>query len=56
LLFRSITLNGTTSVLNRYDDPTDRNWWGVTVNYQIDGNRAKDPYTVYIDNVSFTYQ
>jgi hypothetical protein len=56
LLFRSITLNGTTSVINRYDEPTDRNWWGVTVNYQIDGNRNKDAYTVYIDNVSFTYQ
>jgi hypothetical protein len=56
LLFRSITLNGKTSVINRYDNPTNRNWWGVTVNYQIDGDRNKDAYTVYVDNVSFTYQ
>jgi hypothetical protein len=56
LLFRSITLNGTTSAINRYDEPTNRGWWGVTVNYQIDGNVNKDVYTVYIDKVSFTYQ
>jgi hypothetical protein len=56
LLFRSITLNGQTAAINRYDNPTNRNWWGVTVNYQIDGNVNKDAYTVYIDKVSFTYQ
>ena len=56
LLFRSITLNGQTAAINRYDNPTNRNWWGVTVNYQIDGNVNKDAYTVYVDKVSFTYQ
>jgi hypothetical protein len=56
LLFRSITLNGKVGSVNRYDEPTNRSWYGVTVNYQIDGDRNKDPYTVYIDKVSFTYQ
>ena len=56
LLFRSITLNGKTANINRYDEPTNRDWWGVTINYQIDGNVNKDVYTVYIDRVSFTYQ
>jgi hypothetical protein len=56
LLFRSITLNGKVGTVNRYDEPTNRNWYGVTVNYQIDGDEHKDAYTVYIDKVSFTYQ
>jgi hypothetical protein len=56
LLFRSITLNGKVGTVNRYDEPTDRDWYGVTVNYQIDGDKNKDAYTVYIDKVNFTYQ
>jgi hypothetical protein len=28
----------------------------VTVNFQIDGDKNKDAYTVYIDKVNFTYQ
>ena len=56
LLFHSITLNGKTAVLDRYDSPDSRNWYGVTVNYQIDGNSAGTPYTVYLDKLNFTVQ
>ena len=56
LLFHSITLNGKTSVLDRYDTPTARNWYGITINYQIDGNVSGTPYTVYIDKLNFTVQ
>ena len=55
LIFHSITLNGKTAVLDRYDAPGPRkNWYGVTVNYQIDGNSAGTPYAVYIDKLNFT--
>ena len=56
LLFQSITLNGQTATLNRYDTPTPSSWYGVTINYQIDGNRNQQPYTVFLDNLNFTYQ
>jgi hypothetical protein len=54
LLFHTITLNGKTATLDRYDAPTDSNWYGVTINYQIDGNKTITPYTVYIDKLTFT--
>lgn len=54
LLFKSITLNGSTATLNRYDTPTSTNWYGVTVNYQIDSDRYKTPYSVYLDKFTFT--
>ena len=54
LLFKSITLNGYTATLNRYDSPTSRNWYGVTVNYQMDSNRYKTPYPVYLDKFTFS--
>ena len=55
LLFQSISLNGTTNPLNRYDSPTPTTWYGVTVNYQIDGNTWQSPYSVYLDKLNFTW-
>lgn len=57
LLYKSITLNGVTSTLNQSYSPgsTPSGWWGVTVNYQMDGNNKQSPYTVYLDNLTFTY-
>lgn len=56
LLFQSITLNGVTSTLNYYESPTSTTWYGVTINYQQDGNYAQTPYSVWLDNLNFTYQ
>ena len=57
LLYQSITLNGVTNTLNQYYDPGSAvNWYGVTINYQMDGNYQQAPYTVYLDNLSFTYE
>jgi hypothetical protein len=56
LLFQSIKLNGATNTLNRYDSPTNTDWYGVTINYQIDGNKWQSPYSVYLDKLNFTYQ
>ena len=57
LLYQSITLNGVTSTLNQYYNPgSTPGWYGVTVNYQMDGNYEQSPYSVYLDNLTFTYQ
>ena len=57
LLYQSITLNGVTNVLNRsYSPGSAPGWYGITVNYQMDGNSAQSPYTVYLDKLSFLYQ
>ncbi|HEX6804595.1 MAG TPA: hypothetical protein VF133_13015 [Terriglobales bacterium] len=53
LLFKSITLNGYTANLNRYDWPTSTSWYGVTINYQIDSNKYLTPYSVYLDKLTF---
>ena len=55
LLFKSITLNGKTNTLNRYDTPTPTTWYGMTINYQMDGNSTQQKYSVYLDNLNFTY-
>ena len=58
LLYQSITLNGVTHTLNQYYNhgtaPSD--WWGITINYQMDGNSAQTPYTAYLDQLIFSYQ
>jgi hypothetical protein len=55
LIFKSITLNGKFSALNRYDNPTPTTWYGMTINYQMDGNSKQQPYSVYLDKVNFSY-
>src|SRR5579871_5539179 len=57
LLYQSITLNGDTHVLNwTYNTFPAPGWWGITINYQQDGNYNQSPYTVYLDKLNFTYQ
>jgi len=55
LLFQTITLNGQTATLNFKEPPTSTGWYGVTINYQIDGNSSQQPYSVWLDNLNFTY-
>ncbi len=55
LLFQSITLNGVTSTLNYYSDPTDTSWYGVTINYQQDGDSKQSSYSVWLDQLNFSY-
>jgi len=57
LLYQSITLNGVTSTLNTYYNPgSTPGWWGITVNYQMDGNYKQSPYSVYLDQLTFSYK
>jgi hypothetical protein len=57
LLFQSITLNGKTTPVNRYYQASTApsGWWGVTVNYQMDGNKNMAGYSTYLDNFSLRY-
>ncbi len=55
LLFKSITLNDQTSTLNYYESPTPTNWYGITVNYQQDGNFKQQPYSIWLDRLTFSY-
>jgi hypothetical protein len=57
LLYQSITLNGVTNNLNWTFSPGSAvGWYGVTINYQMDGNYKQQPYDVYLDELTFTYQ
>ena len=57
LLYKSITLNGQTHTLNwTYAPFSAPGWWGITVNYQMDGDYKQTPYTVYVDKLNFTYE
>lgn len=55
LLFQTITLNGQTSTLNYEEDPGSTGWRGITINYQQDGDYAQHPYSVWLDQLNFTY-
>jgi hypothetical protein len=57
LLYQSITLNGVVATLNKTYAPfyVPASWYGVTVNYQMDGNAKQAPNTTYLDNLSLTY-
>ncbi|HUO17855.1 MAG TPA: hypothetical protein VMX38_22960 [Verrucomicrobiae bacterium] len=56
LLYQSITFNGTTYTLNKTSGPFSApGWYGITVNYQMDGNSKQSPYGVYVDKLTFTY-
>lgn len=54
---KSIALNGTTYTLNqRYPSViTHPSWWGINLNFQIDGNSKPDANVTYLDNLSFSY-
>jgi len=55
--YQSITLNGQTASLNwTFQNGPSPGWYGVTVNFQMDGNFKQDPYKVYLDNLKLTYQ
>lgn len=57
LLYQSIDVNGTNHALNiKYSAAkAPARGWGVTVNYQMDGDSTPDTNTTYLDNFSLTY-
>jgi hypothetical protein len=57
LIYQSITLNGITHNLNKSYVPftVPTSWYGITVNYQMDGDYQQDANATYLDNFSFMY-
>jgi hypothetical protein len=57
LLYQSITLNGVTNTLNTTYNPGSApgSWYGITINYQMDGNSNDTTYGVYLDELTFSY-
>jgi hypothetical protein len=57
LLYESITLNGVTHTLNKVYPPgtVGKTWWGLGVNFQMDGNSQQTDYSVFLDNLNFNY-
>jgi hypothetical protein len=57
LLYQSITVNGVVHTLNTTVAPfaVPSGWWGMTVNYQMDGNHSQTANTTYLDKTSVTY-
>jgi hypothetical protein len=58
LTYQSITLNGQTATLNWSFEhgSAPGSWYGVTLNYQMDGNVRQDSYKIYLDNLNISYQ
>jgi hypothetical protein len=54
-LYKSIELNGQVYNVNHIGDPRPTHWYGVTINYQIDGNHEQAPYAVFLDKLNFSY-
>lgn len=57
LTFQSIALNGVTAVINKtYAEwPVPQDWYGVVIDFQLDGNYAQNSFSAYLDNTMFTY-
>jgi len=58
LLYQSISINGVTHTINKTVAPfkVPSGWWGMTVNYQMDGNFKQATNTTYVDKTTFTYK
>jgi len=57
LLYKTISVNGVTHTINQTVAPfhVPGNWWGMTINYQMDGNYTESEYQTYLDKTTFTY-
>ena len=58
VIYKSITLNGKTAVLNKTYAPfwVPYNWYGVTVNYQMDGDLHQTAISSYVDHLNLNYK
>jgi len=57
VLYKTITVNGTTYNINQSFAPfsVPSGWYGMTVNYQMDGNYRMASNTTYLDNLTIRY-
>jgi len=57
ILYQSVTLNGKTANINKTYLPfsVPIGWWGITLNYQMDGDYKQSANLTYLDNLNFSY-
>jgi hypothetical protein len=58
VVYDSVTVNGTKTALN-VSSPAGtvpQSWWGVNVNFQVDGNSKQSSNTIYLDGLNITYE
>jgi hypothetical protein len=57
LLYQSVTVNGVVHPINVTVAPfaVPAGWWGMTINFQPDGDYAMHGYLTYLDRTNFTY-
>ncbi len=57
LHYQTITLNGVTAVIDQIypSFAVPQSWYGMTVNYQMDGDYKLSPYVTYLDNLTVSY-
>jgi hypothetical protein len=56
MLYKSFTLNGVTHDLNwTYSHFSAPGWYGIVINFQLDGNYKLWDYAVYLDKLNLTY-
>lgn len=54
--YNSVTLNGVTTNINvQYPSFKADGWYGLVLNFQLDGNYKQNSYSVYLDNLTVTY-
>lgn len=58
LLYQTIATNGVSYNVNQTVPPfhVPSGWYGMTINYQMDGNYRQNAYTTLLDNTNFTYR
>ncbi len=55
LHYVSITYNGVTHYVNKYMTPKGSSWYGLSVDFQMDGDSAQHAYATWLDKVNLTY-
>lgn len=55
LHYVSITFNGVTHYVNKYLTPTGSSWYGLSVDFQMDGDFAQHNYATWLDKIGLTY-
>jgi hypothetical protein len=55
LHYVSISHNGKKHYLNKYYSPRSTDWTGLTLNFQMDGNKDMEDYSVWLDNFTFKW-
>ncbi len=55
LHYVSITFNGVTHYVNKYMTPTNTSWYGLSVDFQMDGDYAQHDYSTWLNKVNLSY-